>query len=118
MKYLKKFNEAAIDLDERNQIVELATESMVELVDRNFEIFMVGHQLHIRNTKIFSWDDVKDSVIPFMEILSSEYKIQPQFHCAYSGRHDVQLSNILNDEVSGFHNSLKLNAITVNINEL
>jgi len=118
MRYLKKFNEAAIDLDERNQIAELAKESMVELLDRNFEIFIVGHQLQIRNIKTFKWDDVKDSVIPFMEILSNEYRIQPQFSCIYSGRHDVELSSILNDEVSGFNGSLKLNAIAININEL
>lgn len=118
MRYLKKFNEAAIDLDERNQITELAKESMVELLDKNFEIFIVGHQLHIRNNKTFKWDNVKDSIIPFVEILAYEYKIQPYFHCAYSGRHEIELSSILNDEVSGFNQSLKLNAVTLNIDEL
>lgn len=92
MKYLRKFNES-IDND---QLTDLCDMCLAYLMDDGYEYNIKGFSwLHTRviyfdnkqienkskywpyrNENIFKWDDIKDHFIPFLEMLSKDYKIR------------------------------------------
>ena len=98
MKHLKKFNESINKLFENNNLEELEEEvrnlcesSLSFLYDKGFEPFvtdvedMILIELskyetingELDNTLLtYSWDEIKEEFIPFMEMINEKYKIQ------------------------------------------
>lgn len=82
MKYLKSFNEKKNYQEIFSDVKELCEESLVYLLDDpsyNLEFFSIQNTLSIvflkKEKTSFSWDDIKEDYIPFIEILSSKYNI-------------------------------------------
>ena len=82
MKYLKSFNEKKNYQEIFSDVKELCEELLVYLLDDTsykLDYFSVKNTLSIeflkREKTSFSWDDIKEDYIPFIEILSSKYKI-------------------------------------------
>jgi hypothetical protein len=86
MKYLRKFNEGVIDTQE---IEDLCNEYLAYLKDDNFEIniksnnFIYGISITIEKSdnSVFEWEDVKYDLLPFIEELLKNWKLneQPSF---------------------------------------
>lgn len=98
MKHLKKFNESINKLFENNNLEELEEEvrnlcesSLPFLYDNGFEPFVtdVEDMILIELSKYetingeqdntlltYSWDEIKEEFIPFMEMINEKYKIQ------------------------------------------
>lgn len=98
MKHLKKFNESINKLFENNNLEELEEEvrnlcesSLSFLYDKGFEPFVtdVEDMILIELSKYetingeqdntlltYSWDEIKEEFIPFMEMINEKYKIQ------------------------------------------
>jgi hypothetical protein len=92
MKYLREFNES-IDND---HLTDLCDMCLAYLMDDGYEYYIKGFSwLHTRvvyfdnkqienkskywpyrNENIFKWVDIKDHFIPFLEMLSKDYKIR------------------------------------------
>jgi hypothetical protein len=88
MRYLKSFNEKKNYQEIFSDVKELCEESLVYLLDDpsyNLEFFSIQNNLSIVFLKkeksqpwpagSFSWDDIKNDYIPFIEMLSSKYNI-------------------------------------------
>lgn len=82
MKYLKSFNEKKNYQEIFSDVKELCEESLVYLLDDpsySLEFFSIQNTLSIvflkKEKTSFSWDDIKEDYIPFIEILSSKYNI-------------------------------------------
>lgn len=83
MKYLKSFNEKKNYQEILSDVKELCEESLVYLLDDpsyNLKFFFSIHNtlsiVFLKKEKTsFSWDDIKNDYIPFIEILSSKYNI-------------------------------------------
>ena len=86
MRYLKNFNESYI-ISNTDQLQEFCEWNLATLLDNGYK-FQVeydewnddndGFYIDIESDKFgtfFSWDDVKDYVIPFMMILKDKYDI-------------------------------------------
>jgi len=77
MKYLRSFNESITDDLEifcKENLAYLIDEGFKVNVDRTHkEVKIRIHNFYFPNWTKFTWDDVKDDVIPFLEILSDKY---------------------------------------------
>lgn len=78
MKHLKKFNES--HSDKVQEIRQFCEEALIELIDKGYSIDI--SKLHnsikvslVKNNKSFYWVDIKDKVIPFLEILIDNYEL-------------------------------------------
>ena len=83
MKYLKRFNEG-FNLEE---IQDFCEGSLVYLIDEGFEVNTETLYDHFKKNseyicitiskgrEKFDWDNVKDYIIPFITILSKNYKL-------------------------------------------
>lgn len=94
MKHLKRFNEDKFSLkneDIEDELRELCNDYLSYLIDSGFYInIFSANDTYITISKkennsithpIFSWLDVKDDIIPFIEILKSNYKIDNDSIC-------------------------------------
>lgn len=133
MKYLKLFENI-------ESLQELSNEYLIDLIDKDYDISVSDKKIIISNknikntiedivqtrdkyanentyneTNYFFWDDIKDNVIPFIEILEEDYKINEvklilvNKSEGYGNRvadyrvfHNYYLSTIKNDEVDNF----------------
>ena len=86
MRYLRRFNESITD-----DLEIFCKENLAYLIDEGFKvdvgIYKIGysdsmldnqvkieiHNFYFPNWTKFTWDDVKDDVIPFLEILRDKY---------------------------------------------
>lgn len=81
MRYLRKFNESKNPQEIFNDVKKLCEESLVYLLDDplyRLEFFSIQNTLSIvfsKKESSFSWDDIKEDYIPFIEILNSKYNI-------------------------------------------
>jgi len=71
MKYLKKFNESSV----ADELKEFCEEYLAYLIDDGFSINTTDRALTIFNNEFFKYSDIKDHFIPFINILSENYKI-------------------------------------------
>lgn len=84
MKYLKKFNESI----NYHDVAKYIEEHIPYLLDDGFEVDVFERDgddqtdldIRIIDNDIFSWDDVRDHIIPILEILYSEYNYYIEFH--------------------------------------
>ena len=78
MRYLRRFNESITD-DLRSfcndNLAYLIDEGFKVKVDRteNNQVKIEIHKFYFPNWTKFTWDDVKDDVIPFLDILRDKY---------------------------------------------
>lgn len=79
MKYIKKFNENKITLQE---IQELCNDHFAYLMDDNFVIYVTspytgGYNFTLRKEPLasFRWQTIKDTFTSFIEILTDDYNI-------------------------------------------
>ena len=85
MKYLRSFNESDVLLDMigiTDDLEIFCKENLAYLIDEGFkvnvdrtykEVKIQIHNFYFPNWTKFTWDDVKDDVIPFLEILREKY---------------------------------------------
>jgi hypothetical protein len=81
MRYLKGFNEDITTFSLEQVLKEQSEEYLAYLLDKGFEIVVSELDIHIvKNTttsqdfgEVFYWEDIKDSLIPYLHILSQEY---------------------------------------------
>ena len=78
MKYLRRFNESMTD-----DLQIFCEENLAYLIDEGFkvkidrtedkEVKIEIHKFYFPNWTKFTWDDVKDDLIPFLEVLREKY---------------------------------------------
>lgn len=120
MKYIKSFNESLND-DEyyqvRDDIRNFAEERLVSLLDEGFQLKIydaVSKNVAIwlckseRNDVSFKWNDIKDDYIPFLKLISRQYKllefstdvIRFNLGSGYNvSMKDLSLQDVINDNV-------------------
>lgn len=135
MKYLKKFNES-VDIESLNMVLELKsfTEGcLAYLLDDGLDVEVQkaykqeGYEISLFNsTHEFSWRQIKDYYIPFIQLLSNRYEILPLYTfkdevdnfiikiaAHYSGYYYYTHKDIINDRVG----VTKFNSIMVRVKE-
>ncbi len=83
MKYIKLFNESISQIDRDNKIKEIKSFCemyLVDLTDKGCELTIeyatvVNVYTFRLDTKGLKWSMIKDSFLPFLEMLMKEYKI-------------------------------------------
>lgn len=126
MKYLKSLNESFSTL---KKVKDLCEEHLIDLIDDGGYIVLVEQknvnlfkfELRARPIATFSYYDIKDKFISFLDFINSEYNIsdvklyepnQINHPKIYPIKiNDIKLDNILNDNID----DLKILAITLNI---
>ncbi len=124
MKYIKSFNESLND-DEyyqvRDDIRNFAEERLVSLLDEGFQLKIydavsknvaIGFTIWLckseRNDVSFKWNDIKDDYIPFLKLISRQYKLlefsTDVIRFNLGNRHnsdmrDFSLQDVINDNV-------------------
>ncbi len=125
MKYIKSFNESLND-DEyyqvRDDIRNFAEERLVSLLDEGFQLKIydavsknvaVGFTIWLykgdfMSDELFKWEDIKDDYIPFLQIISRQYKLLEfstdvvRFNLGNrhnSDMRDFSLQDVINDNV-------------------
>lgn len=124
MKYIKSFNESLND-DEyyqvRDDIRNFAEERLVSLLDEGFQLKIydavsknvaIGFTIWLckseRNDVSFKWNDIKDDYIPFLKLISRQYKllefstdvIRFNLGSGYNvSMKDLSLQDVINDNV-------------------
>lgn len=78
MRYLRKFNESIND-----DLQSFCNDNLAYLIDEGFrvkvdrtennQVKIEIHKFYFPNWTKFTWDDVKDDVIPFLDILRDKY---------------------------------------------
>lgn len=78
MRYLRKFNESITD-----DLQSFCNDNLAYLIDEGFrvkvdrtennQVKIEIHKFYFPNWTKFTWDDVKDDVIPFLDILRDKY---------------------------------------------
>lgn len=81
MKYLKIFEEWSGYWDYENieDFIENTEIHMIYLIDNGFTISYDGEgehyfELHIKRDEKFKWSEVRDTIIPFLDILKEDFK--------------------------------------------
>jgi hypothetical protein len=82
MKYLKRFNESQGDFQER--LRDFCETHLAYLLDEGFEVVLndldetYDCEITIKreDQRTFTWDEVKDHVVPFIIHLNKEYKLR------------------------------------------
>ena len=124
MKYIKSFNESLKD-DEyyqvRDDIRNFAEERLVSLLDEGFQLKIydavsknvaIGFTIWLckseRNDVSFKWNYIKDDYIPFLKLISRQYKLLEfstdviRFNLGSSynvSMKDLSLQGVINDNV-------------------
>lgn len=87
MQYLKKYNETVDFTFWFKEVKQFCEESLAYLIDKDINVKVVGNNIfgkcgafinieeHYLKITTFKWNDVKDSIIPFIVVLDSNYKI-------------------------------------------
>ena len=78
MRYLRKFNESITD-----DLQSFCNDNLAYIIDEGFrvkvdryednQVKIEIHKFYFPNWTKFTWDDVKDDVIPFLDILRDKY---------------------------------------------
>lgn len=117
MKYLKKFKESKEDL---KVLVEQYLAYILDEIDLNIKegiLFKNDLYIILSGNKSFYWKDIKDDIIPFIQILD-DYKfefISLELNTWYFGKKIYTLEEVLNDKPSEIDNSNQLMNLTIKI---
>ena len=132
MKYLKKFNES-VDIESLNTVLELKSfteDCLAYLLDDGLEVEVQnaykqeGYEISLFNsTREFSWRQIKDYYIPFIQLLSNRYDLVSthssidtfvvKIAAHYSGYYYYTYDDIINDRID----VIKFNSIMVRVKE-
>ena len=132
MKYLKKFNES-VDIESLNTVLELKSfteDCLAYLLDDGLEVEVQnaykqeGYEISLFNsTREFSWRQIKDYYIPFIQLLSNRYDLVSthssidtfvvKIAAHYSGYYYYTYDDIINDRIG----VTKFNSIMVRVKE-
>lgn len=80
MKYLKLFNESLSDM-ELSELQDFCETSLAYLIDEGYKLRFeneLGYtfiNINLSSSIFFKWDSIKDSFIPFLQLLSRRYKL-------------------------------------------
>jgi len=83
MKYLKRFNES-VDMEALNMVLELKSfteDCLAYLLDDGLNVEVQkaykqeGYEISLYNAREFTWIQIKDYYIPFIQLLSNRYEI-------------------------------------------
>jgi|688.fasta_scaffold1249773_1 hypothetical protein len=103
--YIRKFNE---DINITDELKEFCNNSLAFLIDEGFSVrciyterFYTRISIHKPGTT-FNWFDVRDDIIPFMDILSKKYKVSDiKFYCIPLDKVE-SISDILDDNIDNY----------------
>ena len=133
MRYLKSFNES-VDMESLNMVLELkefTQDCLAYLLDEGLNVEVQkaykqeGYEISLSNlTREFSWRQIKDYYIPFIQLLSNRYEILDlrnmesskmvvKIGANYSGYYYYTYEDIINDRVG----VTKFNSIMVRVKE-
>ena len=131
MKYLKRFNES-VDMEALNMVLELKSfteDCLAYLLDDGLNVEVQkaykqeGYEISLYNAREFTWIQIKDYYIPFIQLLSNRYEILIQtpyisdyvvkIGANYSGYYHYTYEDIINDRVG----VTKFNSIIVRVKE-
>lgn len=133
MKHLRSFNES-VDIESLNMVLELKSfteDCLAYLLDEALEVEVQkaykqeGYVIILFNsTREFSWTQIKNYYIPFIQLLSNRYEVLPlntfqeedfiiKIGANYSGYYYYTYSDIINDKIG----VTKFNYITVRVTE-
>ena len=138
MKYLKKFNES-VDIESLNTVLELKSfteDCLAYLLDDGLDVEVhkayrsnpyfkqEGYEISLFNsTREFSWRQIKDYYIPFIQLLSNRYDLVSthssidtfvvKIAAHYSGYYYYTYDDIINDRIG----VTKFNSIMVRVKE-
>lgn len=112
MKYLRKFNESQKDFEEmcKNYLSYLSDDGFSLKFSKITDILFITKLNVVKCNEPFQWDDIKDTIIPFITVLNSEYNISITFFqlsIDYAKKYpykdyekvDYNIKEILNDNI-------------------
>lgn len=97
MKFLKKYNENKIEDD----LLEYCNNYLAFLFDDGLHIKISNYSSNLSYINIIiksSWNDIKETIIPFIEMLNNDYGIEGLVRI---NDKDYSPSDIINDKVTG-----------------
>jgi hypothetical protein len=131
MRYLKRFNES-VDMEALNMVLELKSfteDCLAYLLDDGLNVEVQkaykqeGYEISLYNAREFTWIQIKDYYIPFIQLLSNRYEILIQtpyisdyvvkIGANYSGYYHYTYEDIINDRVG----VTRFNSIIVRVKE-
>jgi hypothetical protein len=134
MRYLRKYNEE-IDRESdpefflklQNDFKLFANECLVYLIDDGFTIsieigsYKPDFMLLNNNTTTFTWSDIKDDFIPFIELTKEKFEILNQFSLPFyiittEGNYTKSLEDMINDDM-GIINDREIKGIQFKIKD-
>lgn len=120
MKYLRKYNEElsrypdkecdpAFFLKLERDFRKLTNECLAFLVDEGFTISItIGSYMPdlmlLNSNKFFTWDDIKEDFIPYMEMVTEKFQVlnefsQPIYIITTEGNYTLSINDIIHDHV-------------------
>ena len=140
MKYLKRFNES-VDMETVNLPTAFKLKSFTEdclayLLDDGLNVEVQkaykqeGYEISLYNAREFTWRQIKDYYIPFIQLLSNRYELLPLYTfkdevdnfiikiaANYSGYYYYTHKDIINDTVDIDKCVTRFNSIMVRVKE-
>ena len=125
MKYLKKYNESADNKDSKELLTKISNECLAYLLDDGYQLHFsysdlvgcwyngIDFRINKPEFERFTWKDIKDDFIPFIEMVNDKFKIldkitnneitkvsQPFIFYTSTGTYTLSLDNLINDKIS------------------
>jgi hypothetical protein len=119
MKYLKRFNES-VDFEER--LKDFCETRLAYLLDEGFEVVLndldetYDCEITIKreDQRTFTWDEVKDHVVPFIIHLNKEYELYKSDDCSDDEYLPVKVGDIgyIQSELSSLYEPFSIEKIS------
>ena len=119
MKYLKRFNES-VDFEEK--LRDFCETHLAYLLDEGFEVVLndldetYDCEITIKreDQRTFTWDEVKDHVVPFIIHLNKEYKLYKSDDCSDDEYLPVKVGDIgyIQSELSSLYEPFSIEKIS------
>lgn len=108
-----KVNESIID---KSDLIDFCETNLAHLIDKRFKLdikdnkssYYIDVMKYIsrsdrddRATSYFKWDDIVDSIIPFLEILNDEYTIEECYIFFQGATNSFSYEELINFEIDG-----------------
>jgi hypothetical protein len=136
MKYLKKYNESQDNEELKESFTKISNECLAYLIDDGYQLCLsdsdlwrdkgnpkskilgnkyttIDFRINKPDFELFTWKDIKDDFIPFLELVSEKFKIvdqitnneitkvsQPFIFYTSTGTYTLSLDNLINDKIS------------------
>ena len=108
MKHLKRFNES-LTTDEVDELKEFCEMNLIYLIDEDFTVDIDSRfgttgnvSFNFKRESGFTWDEIKDHFIPFLQRLSNKYVIIDRIMISFQGTGidtETRVESLINNDI-------------------